>query len=142
MTIKKVVWLTLAASLGCVLVITITIRVKARVWSNPVLEANRPQQLLVVTSGSVQIVRFTVYDAGIFPREARVSADRVAIQFEDLTGDSGGLFIRNERSEMVGQVVRSPNRWRGSTRVTLAPGRYQVYDSSRPANQATLIVQR
>ena len=91
--------------------------------------------------GPAQMVRFTLYDAGIFPREARVSAGQVVIYIEDVSGNSAGLVVQNESSLTLGQVVRSQGQWRGSSRIALLPGRYEVFDASRPANRARLIVE-
>jgi hypothetical protein len=91
--------------------------------------------------GPVQVVRFTLYDAGIFPREARVSAGQVGINIEDVTGNSVGLVVQNESRQAVGQIVRRLRQWRGGGRIALGPGRYQVFDASRPRNRATLIVE-
>jgi len=107
----------------------------------PSVPRDNPQQLLSGTRGPVQIVRFTLYDVGIFPREARASAGIVAIQMQDLSGDSAGLVVQSEASQILGQVVRAQGQWRAKTRLTLSPGRYQVYDASRPRNKATLIIE-
>jgi hypothetical protein len=88
------------------------------------------------------MVRFTVYDAGIFPREARASAGLVALHFEDMSGGSAGLVVVGESLQTVGQVVRRPQRWRDNARISLVPGRYTVYDASRPTHRATLIIER
>jgi hypothetical protein len=46
--------------------------------------------------GAAQMVRFTVYDAGIFPSEARVRAGVVAIYVEDVSGSSTGLVVQRD----------------------------------------------
>jgi hypothetical protein len=123
------------------LLVLVTVGVKARVWRSFRPANNSSQELLPPAAGAVQIVRFTVYDAGIFPREARVSAGLVALYIEDMSGASAGLVVASESLQTVAQVVPRPQRWRGNARVSLAPGRYTVYDASRPINRATLIVE-
>ena len=123
------------------LLVLVTVGVKARVWPSSTPANNNPQQLLPTTLGPAQIVHFTVYDAGIFPREVRVSAGVIALHIEDMSGGSAGLVVAGESLQTVAQVVRRPQRWRDNARVSLVAGRYTVYDASRPANQATLIVE-
>jgi hypothetical protein len=103
--------------------------------------ATSHSQLLPAAVGPAQIVRFTVYDAGIFPREARASAGLVALQLEDMSGGSAELVVANESLQPVGQVVRQPHRQRADTHILLVPGRYTVYDPNRPTNQVTLVVE-
>ncbi len=91
--------------------------------------------------GQAQIVHFTLYDAGIFPKEAYVSPGLVAIYINDLSGGSQGLVVVSETNQNLGQITRAQGSWRGSGRIPLGRGRYQVYDASRPAHRATLIVQ-
>jgi hypothetical protein len=123
------------------LLILTTVGVKARVWPTFAPVNTRPQQLLPAQNGPAQIVRFTIYDAGIFPRDARVSAGSVALHIEDRSGNSVGLVVANGDLQTVAQVVRSPRRLRGNGRFALGPGRYTVYDGSRPLNRATLIIE-
>jgi hypothetical protein len=91
--------------------------------------------------GHAEIVRFIVYAEGIRPSIAYASPGLVQIYVEDLAGISLGLVVRQEVGPVLGQVVRTAGRSRGSVRVRLEPGRYQIYDASRPRNSATLIVQ-
>jgi hypothetical protein len=90
--------------------------------------------------GVAQIVRFTIYDSGIYPREAQVSAGLVVIQVEDMAGDSPGVVVRSESRQVVGQIMRAVHR-RGNGRLRLPPGRYQIHELSDRANTATLIVE-
>ncbi len=92
-------------------------------------------------SGPAQMVHFTIYDAGIFPKEVRVSAGVVALHIEDMSAGSSGLVVANESLETVAQVVRRPERRRDNAPISLVSGRYTVYDASRPRNRATLIVE-
>jgi len=94
-----------------------------------------------VPQGAVQMVRFTVYDAGVFPQKTRVHQGMVAIYMEDVSGNSAGLVVQSEALLRIAQVTRGIGKWRGSTRIPLTAGRYQLFDASRPNNKATLIVE-
>ena len=128
-----------AATMLGVLVLA-TVAVKARGWRNFKPEITNSQQL-ITTTGPAQLVRFTVYDAGIFPKEVRVSAGSVVLRLEDMSGASAGLLVTGESLQTMGQVVRRPHHWRENARISLSPGRYTVFDPSRPANRARLIVE-
>lgn len=91
----------------------------------------------------VQNIRFTLYDEGIFPREFQVAKGLVSIAIEDRTRKSDGLVIERETGNgrvAVGQIKRFQNAWRGRGEIRLAPGKYIVFDSSRPANRARIVV--
>jgi len=104
--------------------------------------AGNPLQMRSVALGPAQMVRFTLYDAGIFPREARVSAGQVVIYLEDVSGNSAGLVVIESTSRLtLGQVIRSQGQGRGSSRLAMVPGSYEVFDASRPGNRARLIVE-
>lgn len=94
------------------------------------------------TREPVQVVRFTLYDVGIYPREAVVNKGLIAILIEDLSGGSEGLALERETGGAITQVSREGKHWRGRGEIKLTPGRYRVYDASRPANRATLIVEQ
>jgi hypothetical protein len=123
------------------LLIIATVGAKARVWRHPTLAASGSQQVVSVEHGPVQMVHFTVYDAGIFPREVRVGAGLVGLYIEDMSRSSAGLVLANESLQPLAQIISAPARWRGNTRVSLLPGRYKVYEAGRPTNAATLIVE-
>jgi hypothetical protein len=92
----------------------------------------------------VQNVRFTLYEAGIFPRELHVKEGAVAIAIEDRTGNSAGLAIERVSANgrvTVGQVQRLTGHGRGRGQLQLEHGRYRVFDTSRPTNHAVLIVE-
>ena len=94
--------------------------------------------------GPVRVVRFTLYDAGIYPREIRVDKGLVAITIEDLSGGTGGLVVAPEIGSdriQLGVVQRFEHHWRGRSELAMTPGRYVVFDSSRPSNRAKLIVE-
>jgi hypothetical protein len=125
------------------LLVLVAIGVKARVWRNPGAVASNPQQL-IPTHGPVQVVRFTLYDAGIYPREVRARAGLIAVAIEDLSGGTQGLALTrvvNGQPLPVGLVERFANHWRGRSEIRLNAGRYEVFDSSRPSNRATLVVE-
>jgi hypothetical protein len=91
----------------------------------------------------VQNIRFTLYDAGILPRELHLDKGLVSITVEDRTRQSTGLVIQREVGNaqiVIGQVQRFTNHWRGRGEVRLTPGTYLISDASRPANRAKLVV--
>jgi hypothetical protein len=90
--------------------------------------------------GPAQIVRFTLYDVGLFPREVYVSPGAVALQLEDVTERSTGLVIQDASNQQVAELTRRAQRWRDQIRVRLTPGRYTVYEAAKPRNRAILIV--
>jgi hypothetical protein len=94
--------------------------------------------------GPVQVVRFTLYDLGIYPQETRVKPGMVTIALEDLSGASSGLIIeRIEASSRVpsGLVSKASNRLRSRTEFFLPQGRYEVADATRPDSRVLLIVE-
>ena len=94
--------------------------------------------------GPVEVVRFTLYDAGIYPRQARVEKGVVAITIEDLSGGTSGLVVQRVNGnarQSVGTVQRIQNHWRGRQELQLEPGNYEVFMADRPNNKAQLIVQ-
>jgi hypothetical protein len=117
-----------------------TIGVKGRVWRSPATVPNSPQQLLPIDRGPAQIVNFTIYEEGIFPRETRASAGIVVLHMDDMSGVSAGLVVVRESQETLLPVVRSFGQSRGNRRIALGAGRYTVYDASQPLNRATLII--
>jgi hypothetical protein len=110
-------------------------------------EANEPIPQQEVTQvrapeveGPAQIVRFTLYDVGLFPREVHVSPGAVALHLEDVTERSVGLVIQDESAQQVAQLTRRAQRWRDQIRLRLTPGRYIVFEAEKPRNRATLFV--
>ena len=96
---------------------------------------------LPLMRGPTQVVRFTVYDAGIFPTEARVKPGSVLIRAEDLTGTAATLLLRTQNNQVLGQIVRGESQLRGSVRLTLTAGVYRVCDVSQITKCATLNVE-
>src|SRR5438128_11090177 len=80
--------------------------------------------------GPVQVVRFTLYDAGIYPRQIRVQKGLVAVTIEDLPGGTSGLVVQRVNGnarQSVGTVQRIHKHWRGQAEIQLEPGNYEVY---------------
>jgi hypothetical protein len=91
-----------------------------------------------------RVVRFAVYDAGIYPREATVEHGRVVFVMEDNTGGEASLVVEREQNggrEQVGRVERAHGRARGRGEYRLSPGRYEIYDAARPEVRAVLTVE-
>jgi len=92
----------------------------------------------------VQVVRFTLYDVGIYPQEARANPGPITISIEDLTRSSTGLTIErvDENIRMpVGIADKAKELMRSRTQLVLSPGRYELADTARPGNRAVLIVE-
>ena|ERR1700686_3177147 len=88
-------------------------------------------------------VVFTLYPAGIEPSVIHTTKGLVAVSIEDHSGGTAGLVIEKETGNAkvnLGQVIRDLNHWRGRSELRVEPGRYRVFDSSRPDNDAELIV--
>ena len=91
----------------------------------------------------VQVVRFTLYDTGIYPQEARANPGPVTISIEDLTGSSDGLLIQRVDTNgrmPVGAVNKAARLLRMRKELQLPQGTYEVIDSTRQENRALLIV--
>jgi hypothetical protein len=91
----------------------------------------------------VQVVRFTLYDTGIYPHEARANPGSVTISIEDLTGSSDGVLIQRVDTNgrmPVGAVNKAARLLRVRKELQLPRGTYEVVDSTRQENRALLIV--
>ena len=127
-------------------VVTLVLMVSARAKINrnqtaTITSTNLPQNL---RRGPVQVVRFTLYDAGIYPSEAHAQPGLVAVSIEDLSGASSGLVIERREgkvSTLLGRVERLQDRLRARGEILMTLGHYDVYDASRPDNRAVLIVE-
>src|SRR5260370_11170913 len=89
------------------------------------------QSSVIPKHGPVHVVRFTLYDAGIYPREVRVDKGLVAIMIEDFSGSSGGLVVAPEIGSdrlRLGTVQRFEHHWTGRGELALTPGRYVGFD--------------
>jgi hypothetical protein len=94
--------------------------------------------------GPVQVVRFALYDVGIYPAEAYAEKGLVGIVFEDLSGGDSEVVVTRETGAApanVGRVQRLDHNSRGRSDLRLEPGRYEIYVADRPGNRATLIVE-
>jgi|SRR5207237_4327373 len=94
--------------------------------------------------GPVQVVRFTLYDAGIYPRQARVEKGLVAITIEDFSGGTPGLVVQRvigNNRQGIGTVTRIEKYSRGRQELQLEPGNYELFMADRPNNKAQLIVE-
>ncbi len=99
---------------------------------------------VIPAHGPVHVVRFTLYDAGIYPREVRVDKGLVAITIEDLSGGTSGLVVERVNGNgrvSIGSVQRFERHWRGREELQLQPGSYEVHMADRPNNRALLIVE-
>ena len=113
----------------------------------PPLKAAAPSSTVAQKAGQrgpIEVVRFTLYDVGIYPREAHVGKGTVAITIEDLSGGSSGLVVERQAVGLarvsVGSIQRSKDS-RGRNDIRLEPGRYEVYMADRPNNRAVLVVE-
>ncbi len=115
---------------------------RAETKANSITAVPTPVPSLPRSLDPVQNIRFTIYDAGILPREIKVEKGLVSIVIEDRTRKSEGLAVEREVGNgrlRVGQIKRLQDFWRGREQVRLVPGTYVVFDTSKPANQARLI---
>lgn len=96
--------------------------------------------------GPVQVVRFTLYDAGILPKQARARKGLVAVTLEDQTGSSAGLIVERQNNgrapERAGQVRHYDQSRRGRAELKLEPGVYAVIDGENPEHRAELIIEQ
>ena len=97
-----------------------------------------------IPRGPVQNIRFTLYDAGIFPQQQHARPGNVSINLEDRTHQSTGLVVQRETggmAEQIGQVSPVPDHARGNAQFALGVGHYTVFDASQPNNRAELVVE-
>src|SRR5215510_15956896 len=114
---QRTVWsiLIVAISICAVLSITVARTVKLK---------PRPNQQSVA-HGPAQNIRFTLYDAGIFPQQQHAKPGNVSINLEDRTHQSAGLVVQREAggmSNVVGHVRSVSNQARGRTQFSLGVG--------------------
>lgn len=99
----------------------------------------------VTRRGPIQNVRFTVYDAGIYPRQLRASPGVVAIVLEDRTHRSPSIVIERETSgsvPRVGEITFQQHQSRIRSEFGLGVGRYRLSGATNPAIQAELIIEQ
>ena len=101
--------------------------------------SHESESVVAPQRGRVQLVRFTLYDVGIYPQEARANPGAVTLSIEDLTGSNSEVFI--ERIEPAGRTVtgtmnKPANQLRSRAQFSLGAGRYEIVDAARPDNRA------
>jgi hypothetical protein len=96
-----------------------------------------------IPRGPVQNIRFTLYDAGIFPQQQHARPGNVSIHLEDRTHQSTSLVVQRETGGMAEQIgqVSPADHARGNAQFALGVGHYIVFDASQPNNRAELIVE-
>lgn len=133
---RKTLWsiLVVSTSVCAVLGLTVARTIKLK---------PRPNQLSAA-HGPVQNIRFTLYDAGIFPQQQYAKPGNVSINLEDRTHQSAGLVVQREAggmTDVAGQVKPVPDQARGRAPFNLGVGRYVVFDASQPNNRAELVIE-
>ena len=105
---------------------------------------NSFQTATLTTRGPIQNVRFTVYDAGIYPHQLRAKPGVVAIVLQDHTRRGPGLVIERETAGgnvRLAEISFPLHQSRTRTELGLGLGRYRVSDATNPANQAEIVVE-
>lgn len=122
--------------------IAIKRRKPAKITESPVLQQRQFER------GPVQMIRFVLFEDGIYPGMAKVKQGLINLAIEDRSHGSSGLVIERATSDArdtartrVGEVRRTEKELRGREVLKLTPGSYYVFDSSRPKNKAVLLVQ-
>ena len=129
--------------IGAALIVAIVGLTIARAKLKPAVAQATANQSPVVR-GSIQNVRFTLYDAGIFPQQQRARPGNVTINLEDRTHRSTGLLVQvkdDANGAVIGRVSAGLDRARGSTQFSLGVGHYAVFDASQPNNRAELVIE-
>lgn len=140
-TQPKTLWLIIVGigAIAAVVGLTIARAIKLNPAAPVALASQSP-----TTRGPVQNIRFTLYDAGIFPQQQHARPGNVSINLEDRTHQSTGLVIQRETggvAAQIGQVSSVPDHARGNAQFALGVGHYIVFDASQPNNRAELIVE-
>jgi hypothetical protein len=138
---RKMVWSILVGVILVCAVLGLTVARNLKVKPEPAVATSN--QLPVVRE-PVQNVRFTVYDAGIFPQQQRARPGLVAISIEDRSHRSTGLVVQREAGGTIlsiGQVSPALNQGRGTARFSLGAGHYSVFDANQPNNRAELVIE-
>ncbi len=107
-------------------------------------DANHESSSSITGQRRVQIVRFTLYDAGIYPQEARAFPGPLTISVENLTGSRSEVIVQRvqETGRMpISAVNNGVKGLRSRAELNLPIGRYELVDATRPENRATLIVE-
>ena len=140
-TQPKTLWLVIVGIgvIAAVVGLTIARAIKLKPAAPVALASQSP-----APRGPVQNIRFTLYDAGIFPQQQHAKPGNVSINLEDRTRQSTGLVVQRESGGMatqIEQVSPVPGRTRGNAQFALGVGHYIVFDASQPNNRAELVVE-
>jgi len=97
--------------------------------------------------GPTNVVRFTLYDVGILPRETRVQSGNVTLAIVDVSGMNSVIVLEKETGDagsplvVSGQIERVQRVSRVEKEFALTPGRYWVSTVDKPETKVLLIVE-
>lgn len=140
--------------LSALLVIALCLVTTAFFRKSRIANSSAPVQNELVTAsvaaqaserGPVRMVRFVLMDSGLYPREMRVNQGFINLAVEDETGGSEGLVVERvveSERERITTVRSMTNARRGRELLRFTPGRYIVYDASKPDNKANMFVEQ
>ncbi|HVI72440.1 MAG TPA: hypothetical protein VM656_13270 [Pyrinomonadaceae bacterium] len=140
-SMKKTLWSIIVVVTSVCAVLGLTI---ARTIVNKHGSSLAASNQLPVARGPMQNLRFTLYDAGIFPQQQHARPGNVVISFEDRTHRSTGLVVQREAgalTDAVGQVRSASDQARGRAQFSLGIGRYVVFDARQSNNRAELVIE-
>ena len=106
--------------------------------------ASSPSVAQAIKHQPSRLVKFSLFEDGIYPREVHIQQGLIAITIEDYSGSSPGLVVERENStslEQVGRVERAGAHWRGRQELKLTPASYWLHMADRPDNRALLVVE-
>jgi hypothetical protein len=134
---KKTLWSSLVSVAFACAVLGFTAARTIRLKPGPTATSSQ----LPDTRGPLQNIRFTLYDAGIFPELAHAKPGNVVIKVEDRTHRSAGLVVQREAGGVIRQVGPALGPTRGNAQFSLGAGRYAVFDASQPDKRAELVIE-
>lgn len=94
--------------------------------------------------GRVQMIKFLLFEEGIYPRNMTIHEGLINLTVEDKTHRSQGLAVEriNENAmASVGRVETVGEYGRGRELLRFVPGTYRVSDMSNPQNNSILVVE-
>ena len=94
--------------------------------------------------GRVQMIKFLLFEEGIYPRNMTIHDGLINLTVEDKTHRSQGLAVEriNENAmASVGRVETVGEYGRGRELLRFVPGTYRVSDMSNPQNNSILVVE-
>lgn len=159
--VKSVPRLFLLTFIFLLMVVAIGVFIKLRSWNvtassksaTPVMA--RPFPLAAAPTptpgeghGPINVVRFTLYDVGILPRERHVKNGNVTFAIEDVSGTNSTINIERETGNysaplvLLEQIEQTEKVGRVKKELTLTPGRYWISMTANPNNRALLIVEQ